>query len=62
MQRTTVDGCKLADGSPELGESCFLQAVVGIEPDNKTSLLATFGEFVIFSMGWQQKKVVELDN
>ena len=37
MQRTTAEGCSLADGSSDLGATIFFQAVAGIEPDNQTS-------------------------
>ena len=49
MQRTTADGYLLADGSLDLGENIFLQAVVRIAPDNQTSQIASSHSFLIFS-------------
>ena len=49
MQRTTVDMSTAADGSLEQEEIIHLQVVVGVDPDNQTSPIATSCKIVIFS-------------
>ena len=52
IQRTAVDGCTHADGSSKLGESIFLQAVIGVKPKKPPTQLATFQENAILPMAW----------
>ena len=57
-QRTAVNSYTHSDGSSELGEIIFLQAVIGMKPEKTTTQLAAFQEIAILLMGWQQEEVV----
>ena len=54
MQQTTADGCSLADGSSDLGETTFREDfVVGVELDNQTSTFASSQKIAFLQMSWQ---------
>ena len=61
MARTTADGCTLGDGSSELGRTSSLQVVVGVKPDNQTSISVVFKKIVIVLMGCQQEEAEKLN-
>ena len=62
MQQTTADGCSLADGSLNMGETISLQAIVEIELDNLTSQFASCRKIVFLEMSWKPKDMVKLGN
>lgn len=61
MQRTTACMSTAADDGLETGGVLFFDVVVGVKPDKPTQL-AAFQEIIVLPIGWQQRKVVELDN
>ena len=61
MQRTAADGFTRADSSSEMG-GIFLQAVIGMKPEDTTSQVTARREIVILPMGWQEKEVEKLSS
>ena len=63
IQQTTADGCSVADGSSDLGETSSLRVVVGVEPNNHITFpFASSRKIILLQMRWQQVKLKKLDN
>ena len=62
MQRSTVNGCTLADDSSKLGGTIPLQAIIGLKLKKTQTQTTVFQEFMALQIGWQEEEVVKLNN
>ena len=51
-----------ANGNPKLIGTFFLRAIIALNPEENTSQAIAFQDVVVLPMGWQQGKVLKLNN